>query len=91
MATKNATMSLSTSQAQAIAKAEGVKFPRKDNSWVKLGDAVTLKRLPKAFRKKGRNAEAYRLTAPNHADLERFFGIAEANGRTAVIVYRTEE
>lgn len=90
MATKNAIMAISASQALAISKSEGVKFPRKNNAVVRLGN-VTLKRLPEMFRKKGKNTKSYRLAAKNHKDLERFFKITETNGRSAVIVYRNQE
>ncbi len=90
MATKNATMALSTAQAKAIAKDQEVRFPRKDNGWVVFGNA-RLCRLPKRMRKSGRNAKAYRLTAKHHDHLAPVLAIASENGKVACIVYRTEE
>jgi len=84
---RNATMTLSMAQAKAVAAAAGVEFPKKNNSFVKIGETVTLKRLPLPFRKQKRHAQAYRLTSPHHNDLTPFLKVADENGRSAVITY----
>ena len=86
MATKNATMALSVNQAKAIAKAEGVRFPRKINGWVMIGN-VRLTHLPTNFRKKERNAPSFRLTTKNHNELTPFYGVANEHGRSACISF----
>ncbi|MFW5871476.1 MAG: hypothetical protein ACOCUT_00060 [bacterium] len=84
---KNAVMAISTKQAKAVAKAHKVRFPCKDNGWVKIGQ-VTLRRLPAAFRKSRKNAKAYRLTAKNHEELSEFYDIVNAHGTSACIVWK---
>lgn len=88
MASQTPTMALSTKQAQAVCKELGVALPRKNNGWRKVGN-VRICRLSLNFRKSRRNAQAYRLTAPTPEELSRFFGVANANGRSVCIVYQT--
>jgi len=90
MASGTPTMALSSKQAQAIAKELGVALPRKDNGWRKVGN-VRLCRLPLRMRKSGRNAQAYRLTAPTSDELSQFFSVANENGRSVCIVYKNDE
>jgi len=90
MASETPTMALSTKQATAIAKELGVAMPRRDNGWRKVGN-IRLCRLPLRMRKAKRNAQAFRLTAPTSEELSKFFDIANDNGRSVCIVYKTEE
>ena len=79
-----AVMTISTNQAQVIAKANGAKRPVKDNGWVKIGSA-TLRRLPLAFRKRKRHAHAYRLTASTREELYPYWDLVNQAGNSAVI------
>lgn len=86
----NATMALSKKQALAVAKSVGVEFPEANNGWVKVGNAI-LRRLPLAFRKHKVNAQAYRLSAKDHADLSQYHRIVDENGKSVCIVWRDED
>ena len=90
MKKKNATMAISMVQAAAVATVENVKLPKKDSGWIKIGD-VRLTRLPAAFRKAGRHAKAYRLTAPRHEDLSKYLSVVGNVGRPVCIVWQDEE
>lgn len=89
MASATPTMVISMKQAQAVAFELGVTLPRKDNGWRKVGN-VRLCRLPEKMRKGKKNAKAYRLTAPTVKELDKFYAIANENGRSVCIVYKTE-
>ena len=87
---KNATIALSMAQANAVAVAENVKLPKKDSGWVKVGD-VRITRLPLAFRKAKRHAQAYRVTAPRHELLSKYLTVIGDIGRPVCIVWQDEE
>ena len=84
-----ATMALSQKQALAVASSVGVAVPKGSGS-VKFGN-VTLRRLSAPFRKHKANAQAFRLTAPNHADLSQFHSIVDGAGRSVCIVWKNDD
>lgn len=83
-------MALSIRQAKAVADVLGISLPRKDNGWRKVGN-FRLCRLPDRMRKAKHNAQAYRLTASTAEELAQFYAVANANGKSVCIVYKTEE
>jgi hypothetical protein len=87
MASKTPTMPLSTSQARAVAEEMGIALPMKDNGRKEVGN-LKLRRLPKIFRGKGKNAVSYRLSAPTANELNKFFDIANKHGKSVCITYK---
>ena len=81
------TIKLSGKQAKAVANHLGTLVCPKKNSQSSTANGITLRRLPKPFRKKGHAAHAFRLTADKPELLSPLLGVISENGRRGVLSY----